>query len=161
MEVSLKDPIALQQIRRRFPKLAVEGFEVTSVPDRRYNCISWAVGEKERWSWPADCFYWPTGVERNASLSAFAAFFARCGYIPCDSRDPEVECEKVALYVGRDYLVLHAARQLQDGRWTSKLGSSFDIAHSLTGLEGPEYGFVAQILKRPVRSVRERRAFCP
>ena len=35
-------------------------------------------------------------------------------------------------------LPTHAARQLSDGNWTSKLGPNIDITHSLSGLEGPE-----------------------
>ena len=44
----------------------------------------------------------------------------------------------------------HAARQLGDGRWTSKLGKEVDITHTLVGLEGPVYGQVAAYLRRPL-----------
>jgi len=42
----------------------------------------------------------------------------------------------------------HAARQLENGRWTSKLGRAVDIEHELDALEGTDYGKVTQILKR-------------
>ena len=45
----------------------------------------------------------------------------------------------------------HAARQLADGRWSSKLGRREDIEHvldALAGVDGDEYGQVVQVLKR-------------
>jgi hypothetical protein len=42
----------------------------------------------------------------------------------------------------------HAARQLANGRWTSKLGELEDIEHTLNGLDGIWYGSVMLILKR-------------
>jgi hypothetical protein len=40
------------------------------------------------------------------------------------------------------------ARQLDDGKWASKLGQERDIIHTLSGLEGAEYGTVVRFLKR-------------
>jgi hypothetical protein len=45
----------------------------------------------------------------------------------------------------------HAARQLTDGTWTSKLGREIDITHTLPGLEGGEYGRIAMYMRRPQR----------
>ncbi|MGH7151714.1 MAG: DUF7689 domain-containing protein, partial [Planctomycetota bacterium] len=42
----------------------------------------------------------------------------------------------------------HLARQIEDGRWTSKLGEREDIVHALRGVEGGSYGRVARILMR-------------
>jgi len=42
----------------------------------------------------------------------------------------------------------HAARQLDDGTWTSKLGSLEDITHELQALEGADYGHVVLFMKR-------------
>jgi hypothetical protein len=42
----------------------------------------------------------------------------------------------------------HAARQLPNGRWTSKLGVSEDIEHALHDLTGLIYGSVALVFKR-------------
>ena len=42
----------------------------------------------------------------------------------------------------------HVARQLESGLWTSKLGLSVDISHSLHDLEGDTYGEVAALLCR-------------
>ena len=43
--------------------------------------------------------------------------------------------------------VKHAARQLRNGKWTSKLGQDVDIAHELRELEGPQYGSVVRIFR--------------
>ena len=134
-------------LKERFPLLKLEPFEVTSPEDYRYNCIAWAAGENSRVWWPFGS-YWPAQVARSTTVNAFIAAYRTHGYTPCNSRDVEVGVEKVAIYVGPDYQVLHAARQLSDGRWTSKLGLYVDVAHTLTGLEGNEYGRVAQILMR-------------
>jgi hypothetical protein len=44
----------------------------------------------------------------------------------------------------------HAAQQLSNGKWTSKLGRWQDIEHELDGLVGEMYGTVKQILKRVI-----------
>jgi len=45
----------------------------------------------------------------------------------------------------------HAARQLPDGKWTSKLGQLEDITHGTTDvIEGGDYGEVVQFMKRPI-----------
>jgi len=43
---------------------------------------------------------------------------------------------------------LHAARQLPEGRWTSKLGELEDIEHALHDLTGTVYGSVVLVMKR-------------
>jgi len=56
--------------------------------------------------------------------------------------------EKVALY-GSFLFYTHAARQLPDGRWTSKLGRLEDIEHDTPDdVAGGLYREVAQFMKR-------------
>ena len=56
--------------------------------------------------------------------------------------------EKIALYAYPDSEEwTHAARQLANGLWTSKLGPSFDISHSTPyTIQGRLYGMVCCIL---------------
>jgi hypothetical protein len=70
-------------------------------------------------------------------------------YVPCDHGELEAGFEKIAIYVGADSEVKHAARQLPSGLWTSKLGDFEDIEHPLFVLEGGAYGWVKRFLKRP------------
>jgi hypothetical protein len=83
------------------------------------------------------------------TLDAFLTAFATLGYVPADSEAHEPGQEKVALFVSVDGTPTHAARQLSDGRWTSKLGRAEDIEHALRDIEGEIYGAVARVLKRP------------
>ena len=141
---------ARQIIRVLFPTLFSSSFEITSPPTKRYNCIAWAAGEEHVWWWPGGR-YWPDGVPKEESIEAFTQAYAKLGYVPCETPELETNSEKVALYAGADGRVLHAARQLSDGSWTSKLGEAWDIRHELDGLEGDNYGRVARVLKRPAR----------
>ena len=72
------------------------------------------------------------------------------GYQPCDTGDLETRFEKIAIYVDQvTREPTHAARQLTNEIWTSKLGSLEDIEHTLEGITGAEYGEIGQFLKRP------------
>ena len=130
-----------------FPKLANEGYSVESPPDARYNCIAWAAGEVSRWWWPHPNGYWPPTIPEELSVTAFTLLFEQLGYRVCPEADLEEGYEKIALYALRGGAT-HAARQLTNGRWTSKVGQNIDIEHTLAGLKGPYYGEVVRILKR-------------
>jgi hypothetical protein len=135
-----------------FPGLARGGAQVTSPRDNDYNCIAWAAGDTTKWWWPgpnADEEYWPAGVPREVSLAAFQRAFASLGYTPCEGADLEAGFEKVALFANLQDRPTHAARQLPEGRWTSKLGKMEDIEHALFDLEGAIYGSVVLVMKRP------------
>ena len=92
------------------------------------------------------------------TLASFQAVFEGMGYSECESDALEAGYEKIALYVDAEGVPTHAARQLQNGAWTSKLGDWEDIEHdSLMALESAPlmnslYGTVALVLRRPVRS---------
>lgn len=134
----------------QFPGLA-SGYKKTSEPDHSYNCIAHAAGDKDVWWDPAPRMYWPSRVPRDYSLGALEAAFASIGYVPCDSDALEQGVDKVALFIGGDGRYTHAARQLEDGRWTSKLGPNEDISHELRQVEGSAYGTVARLMKKARR----------
>jgi len=78
------------------------------------------------------------------------------GYVRCDDGNREPGFEKVAIYADANGDFTHAARQKEDGSWTSKLGEWEDISHrELKGLTAkknqPAYGHIAAILKRRCR----------
>jgi hypothetical protein len=117
--------------------------------------VAWAAGADNAWWWPdALCTaFWPAEAPREESMAAFSAAFATLGYRPCADGLLIAGVEKIAIYVSRGRPT-HVARQLPDGRWTSKLGQDIDLTHTLDSLEGATYGAVAAFLARP-RGPRE------
>lgn len=140
-------------LARFFPQLGAERYAVTSPAQADYNCIAWAAGETMRWWWPDEFeqYYWPEEVPRRSTLDAFVAAFRVLGFEECQRADFERGWEKVAIYAHEDGSPTHAARQLADGTWTSKLGKWEDINHAnLDQVTGCAYG-------RPVLFLRRRR----
>ncbi len=141
----------IPQVQAHFPSLAATNHSITSPQDPQYNCIAWAAGEDDvRW-WPDPMYilHWPDGVPRLETIAAFIQAYSTIGYAPCSDGNIEQGFEKVALYAlnGKP---THAARQLSNGEWTSKLGPQWDISHTINALDGPSYGSVVQYLKRPM-----------
>ena len=135
-----------------FPNLRATPYRLTSPASAEHNCIAWAARDQERWWWP-DAMgqgYWPEGVPREETLSAFEQAYGTLGFVRCESADAEPGFVKVAIYA-QGPLPKHAARQLPQRGWTSKLGSLEDIEHdTLQALEGDRYGKVVLGLKRRV-----------
>ena len=82
-------------------------------------------------------------------LTTFVQAFATLSYTPCPDGSLEPGWEKVAIYATHEGPT-HAARQLDNGRWTSKLEPDDDIEHESQGLRGSLYGTVVQFLRRSV-----------
>jgi len=134
-----------------FPRLAVDGYRLTSDPSEEQNCIGYAADRPGEWWEPLEDTVWPDGVPRDYSVDSLVAAFLTLGYAQCDSGSHEVGYEKVAIYSDGDEYT-HAARQLADGSWTSKLGREDDIRHPTPeSLAGGAYGNVVRMLKRTIR----------
>ncbi len=138
------------EIESVFPGLRGQPYQITNPIDRKYNCIAFAVGDTQTWWWPdeAEEDTWPAHVPRVETVPAFREVFAMFGYADCAREELEPGFEKVALFTLAG-VPKHAARQLGNGRWTSKLGPKQDIEHALHDLTGLLYGSVALIMKRP------------
>jgi hypothetical protein len=135
-----------------FPALVQADCQQTSPVDRFYNCIGFAAEpERRMWWWPfhQPNTYWPQGAPHALTLEAYEAAFATRGYRRCDSETLEEGVEKIAIFVDARRTPTHAARQLEDGLWTSKLGRLEDIRHPLRQVEGVQYGRVALVMARP------------
>src|SRR5436309_2725662 len=114
-----------ERLEAAFPGLRTRPYKITSPADPGYNCIAWAAGSTSEWWWPLERdrrTFWPAGASREASLSAFVAAFAELGYAGGSDESFELGFEKVALFADAEGVPTHAARQLQTGRWSSKLG---------------------------------------
>ena len=132
-------------------------FAITGGWSEQYNCIAWAVGESHRWWGPLaeDEGYWPAGHQPDAAIETVQAGLAMAGFEACTDGSLAAGVEKIALFAD-EHGFTHVARQLESGRWTSKLGSDCDIEHELEALEGfddsPDayrYGRVAGFMSRP------------
>jgi hypothetical protein len=149
-----------KDIENEFPNLKSVPWSPTSIETDDYNCIAFAGSDTTR-KWDPDTTggrYWPAGVPASLELGSFVKLFeVEGGFLPCDDRSLEEGIEKIAIYCNKNPIlnvveVSHAARQLSNGKWTSKLGDWDDIEHdTLEALEGNFYGKVAQILKRKAR----------
>lgn len=146
-------------LRTDFP--ALDTFTWTSQTDWRYNCHAWAARDLARW-WepilpnlipliapPGVTIYWPPGLNLGRTITDYEAAFRTEQYVTCTDAQRVVGVEKIALYeLGGN--TSHTARQLSDGRWTSKLGTEIDIVHDTPqSLEGPKYGHVQALMERP------------
>jgi len=117
---------------------------------QEYNCIAWAASVSDvRWEPdPMDQFYWPDSVTREYTLDAFIEAYKTIGFEVCSDGVYEQDTEKIALYAYRGSPE-HAARQLENGNWTTKFGHCEDVEHlTLECLEGPLYGKVTAYMKR-------------
>jgi hypothetical protein len=139
-----------------FPALTDMDYIGTSPQTGRYNCIAWSVGETNKKWWPDQWGIgaWFAGVDRIETVAGFIHGYKSRGYEECSDGSLEHGLEKIALYAKPDSpwskTPTHAAYQLENGNWTSKLGDFEDIEHFELGkLDGPTYGAVVCFLKRP------------
>ncbi|MCI0460355.1 MAG: hypothetical protein L0Z62_25665 [Gemmataceae bacterium] len=141
-----------KELRRLFPGLRRGEYRITSDKTKRYNCIAWAAGVDDDWWEACEDGYWPDGVPEDGTITAARRLFESLGYTMCENADLEPGFEKVAIY-GDVLGYTHAARQLPDGGWTSKLGSLQDIEHRTPeDVAGDEYGIVVHLMRRAIRT---------
>ena len=80
--------------------------------------------------------------------------FAGKEYERCNDYEAEVGYQKVALYEAQD-LIQHAAAQMPNGRWRSKMGRGPVIEHhSPNSLSGGPYGNPTIIMRKETNVVR-------
>jgi hypothetical protein len=134
-------------VASQFPRLTPQNHRITSSPSVSYNCIAWAAGDTVNWWQPG--LYWPFLVSPfDDTITELQRVFESLGFVACPAGDLEPGWNKVALYAISGYYT-HAARQLPDGRWTSKLGNEDDIEHdSPDAVAGGIYGDIALFMKR-------------
>jgi hypothetical protein len=107
---------------RDFPRLTPGNHQNTSPATGVYNCLAWAAGENTRWWEPGK--FWPCPLLSTVfTLADVIAALHTVGYDLCPDGVPQVGFEKLALYADGIDDPTHVARQLPDGRWTSKLGA--------------------------------------
>jgi len=139
-----------QSLIAAFPKLASEGFEIVGEPTTEYNCIAYAAGDTGDWWWPDETNYWPPWATLDDSSDSLQEAFTGIGYQPCGDGGLEEGYLKVALYADEGKFQ-HAAVQMPNGAWRSKMGEGPVIEHqSPESLAGGMYGNVHCLMRRPV-----------
>ena len=138
------------RLRLIFPKLTDQNYSISSPATDNYNCVAWAyeVSNKKMWPGAPDDYYWPPDVAGADALQTLIKLYLNAGYEQCDNGQLEDGFKKVAIYVNEEG-PQHVARQLESGRWTSKLGDLEDIEHdTLEILEGKDYGKATVFLRK-------------
>ncbi|MGL4239076.1 DUF7689 domain-containing protein [Tabrizicola sp.] len=133
-----------------FPRLKDVAAKQTSAPTPQYNCIAWAFEDNTKWWWPMRRQYWPVPFDGKSTMEAFEDCLKGSHWERTEDRSVQAGVKKIALYASvADGQPTHAARQLETGAWTSKLGGDLDLTHELHELEGPAYGTVVAIYAKP------------
>lgn len=130
-------------------------YRKTSDATLDYNCLAWAVENNQKWFDPQRfClgYYWPNGVDREWNMTAILQILGLYGYTERSDNDHiEDGYIKIAVYADESGVPTHFARQLANGKWTSKAGELIDFEHeNLTCLECDDYGTVERILRKKV-----------
>lgn len=114
-----------------------------------YNCVAWAAGIDNDWWEPTTGRFWPANAPHDFKVTSLIIAYESVGFAICVDGSLEAGVEKIAIYAdGPEYL--HAARQLETGKWTSKMGKAERIEHDAPeDLAGPAYGQVTAFMKRP------------
>lgn len=143
--------LAQPDLRRDFPRLNGD-YQVLEPAGRNYNCVAHTLGITNRWIDPV------TGPA-NAPLAPMDRLYGQHGYqrLPALDLTPVPGVQKVVLYAtaarnGSISQVTHAALQLPDGTFASKLGPLALIRHGTPqALVGPAYGAPVAVYARAVR----------
>ena len=122
----------------------------TSEATQTYNCIAWAFEDDTKCWWPEvhPDSYWPLDFTGITSRQAFLELFQHFGWEETPNREVETGYKKIALYTNNSGTPRHAARLLDSGLWTSKIGKHIDISHTESCLSGQIYGEIEKIFKK-------------
>ena len=138
-------------VNKSFPNLI--DFDIyPNTESEKYNCISYSLGLWYKWSWPTgnEYRYWPI-PNKTETKKAFDEFYLHHGYSLIDINNIGYESgyTKVALFV-KDNIPKHAAIQLDNTHWESKMGFYEIIKHKLNELEGGIYGNIIQLYSKKI-----------
>ena len=129
-----------------FPNLDKADYKVTSEPTETYNCVAWALGVDTEWWSHLPGYRWT--ASRTPDVASLVQVFVNMRFEQCDNQEPEDGYEKVSIFA-KDGRWTHVTRQLENGRWTSKLGTLEDVEHAAAeSLTGDFYGNIHCTMRR-------------
>jgi len=136
-----------------FPRLTATNHRITSLATTDYNCIAWATGDTTFWWQPG--VHWPIPADASAvGIDSLVNALSAIEYELCNDGSIEPGFEKVALYgISSQLFYTHAARQLRNGKWTSKMGGAEDIEHDdPNDVSGGLYGNIVHFMRRVIKT---------
>jgi len=139
--------MSINWVNRDFPS-AVGAYRKSSDENVAYNCIAYAAGNITEWWSHLPGYKWP--AYRSPAIWSLIDVFKALGYEERPANDTafDIKYDKLALYAKGD-LRKHAARQLESGKWTSKLGEDEDIEHDNPDcLCGTKYGNIFCVMRK-------------
>ena len=146
--------MSLEDLEQDWPRLSNDaGYRNGDVSEatEEYNCFAWAIGRNDIRLDASDepCSHWPTGIEPSLYINSYVEVYSSEGFKVCDDPTLEEGYLKIVLYEDRfSGEAVHAARQLPNGCWTSKMGFIEDISHQdLASLEGYNGGLCWRVAK--------------
>ena len=160
----------LEDLDKLFTQLVCDRNTITSTQTIDYNCVAWALGIQNQWCEPFGVivpapppdYCWTDHRPPDSLLSTYVTFFESHGFELSDDDVLEKGYAKVTIYL-LDGMFTHVARQLSNGRWTSKIGKLEDIQHALAEIESPEdqpygYGRASVFMKRRTQRKERQKA---
>ena len=148
----MKDQLSLP---KEFPNSSKDPFVITSPITNSYNCIAWAFGDTTKWYWPDDYFvgFWPQEINRECTLQSFINLYKLIGFEVCENEKFEEGFEKIVIFTDNNNIPTHAAKQINDSLWSSKLGGHHDVSHTKFSIEGCNYCNYNIIMKRKLNEL--------
>lgn len=124
----------------------------TSEATMGYNCIAWAFGDTTQFWWPQDNpdAHWPLDFSGKTVRQAFFELFQHLDWEETDNWTVEQGFKKIALYTNSSGVPKHAAKLLDSGLWSSKIGGYIDISHTENCLNGRRYGHIEKVYKKAI-----------
>jgi hypothetical protein len=143
MEFPIGYPIALTVHRSlvKFPNAIIgTNLRYTSLRTEDYNCTAWATEIIHDW------VQFDNGYDTR--ISTYISYFEQKNFVRTDNKEVEIGVTKIAIYFeGEEFK--HVARQLKNGKWTSKIGDWEDVEHdNIEILFGEFYGTQTIIMQR-------------
>ena len=105
------DPERKAYLEALFPQLARRRYSVRAAPDKKYNCIAWAVGSTSECWWPDTYALLPIR-ERRVTVSCFGKLLESQGFKPAADATIEAGYAKVALFVSHG-VPTHTAHRIR------------------------------------------------
>lgn len=133
----------------------------------KYNCVAYSLNREDIWYESIDnddirnglcvllqrSIIWPEALSKGILINNYLELYKLNGFEKVNDLDISVEVGyvKIAIYGNTEQVFTHVCRQMEDGKWVSKLGSFQDVEHDdLEVLEGSHYGKVMVVMKKKI-----------